>query len=341
MDTLKTGQELTAANTVMPAELDGDRAAHYARHSRADQTWVAYQKAVRRFAAWHAERFSVPAMPSAMPVIRDYVAWMADQDYSVSTINQAVAALASAHRLGGHPFNRAELVDTLKGIRREKAKPQRQARPLVTEDVRTIVSDFSLATTSGARDAALLSLGFAGALRRSELVGLDWQELGSGAGIVHLDGRGITITLLHSKGGKGEPEFVICPRADMPTACDALARWAAAAGLKPGEAVFRPIDKGGRIGASRLTDRSVARIIKARVRSRALATGRTEAEANELAGLFSGHSLRAGYATAAAMLGIPEWKIRKRTRHKTAELVARYVRAAEEWTDSGLKGVGF
>jgi hypothetical protein len=85
----------------------------------------------------------------------------------------------------------------------------------------------------------------------------------------------------------------------------------------------------------------VSRIIKGRIRARALATGRTEAEAAELARKFSGHSLRAGYATAAAMLGVPEWKIRKRTRHRTAELVARYVRAAEAWTDSGLKGVGF
>jgi hypothetical protein len=67
--------------------------------------------------------------------------------------------------------------------------------------------------------------------------------------------------------------------------------------------------------------------LKGRVRSRALA--------------LSGHSLRAGYITAAAPFGIPEWKIRRRSRHQTAEMVAGYVRAAEEWTDSGLKGVGF
>ena len=57
--------------------------------------------------------------------------------------------------------------------------------------------------------------------------------------------------------------------------------------------------------------------------------------------MCSGHSLRAGFCTAAAIAGKPEWKIRSRSRHKTAELVARYVRTAEEWTDSGLKGVGF
>ena len=105
--------------------------------------------------------------------------------------------------------------------------------------------------------------------------------------------------------------------------------------------VFREVIKGGEIGAQRLTDRSVARIIKRRVRQRALALGHQESEADELAEAFSGHSLRAGYCTAAAMAGVPEWKIRRGSRHRTAEMVARYVRAAEEWTDSGLKGIGF
>ena len=73
----------------------------------------------------------------------------------------------------------------------------------------------------------------------------------------------------------------------------------------------------------------------------AIATGRSDADATELAGLCSGHSLRAGYCTASAMAGVPEWKARRRSRHRSAETFAGYVRAAEEWTDSGLKGVGF
>jgi hypothetical protein len=77
------------------------------------------------------------------------------------------------------------------------------------------------------------------------------------------------------------------------------------------------------------------------VRARALANGASEADAGALAELCSGHSLRSGYCTAAALAGTPEWKIRRRSRHRTAELLARYVRVAEQWTDSGLKGVGF
>ena len=91
----------------------------------------------------------------------------------------------------------------------------------------------------------------------------------------------------------------------------------------------------------RLTDASVARIIKSRVRAHLIAKGESAPFAEAEAAKFSGHSLRAGFCTAAAVAGIPEWKIRRRSRHRTPALVARYVRAAEAWTDSALKGVGF
>lgn len=72
-----------------------------------------------------------------------------------------------------------------------------------------------------------------------------------------------------------------------------------------------------------------------------LSLGWAKLLAEEKAQAYSGHSLRAGYCTAAAEGGVPEWKIRRRSRHRTAGLVARYVRAAEDKKDSGLKGVGF
>jgi hypothetical protein len=178
-------------------------------------------------------------------------------------------------------------------------------------------------------------------MRRSELVGLDWQAQGEGTGFLVRDDRGLAITLLSSKTGKGEPEEVIIPCVDMPTACNALADWIDRAGIQPGAPLLRSVSKGGEISADRLSDRSVARIIKKEVRAWAIAAGRSEAEATELAELCSGHSLRAGYCTASAMAGVPEWKARRRSRHRSAETFAGYVRAAEEWTDSGLKGVGF
>ena len=109
------------------------------------------------------------------------------------------------------------------------------------------------------------------------------EPQGSGTGYLTRNHRGIVITLLSTKGGKGEPAEVIVPCADMPTACDAFDEWAAVAKLEPGHPVFREVVKGGHIGASRLSDRSVARIIKRRVRERALELGRSQAHADELA----------------------------------------------------------
>jgi integrase len=120
-----------------------------------------------------------------------------------------------------------------------------------------------------------------------------------------------------------------------------VSMWAARANLQPGEPVFRPIDKGQRIGAERLTDRSVSRIIKARVRAYAIANGMSKADAEALVARFSGHSLRAGYATAAAAQDVPSYRIQQHTRHKSAEMVARYIREADKWTKNGLEGVGF
>ena len=89
------------------------------------------------------------------------------------------------------------------------------------------------------------------------------------------------------------------------------------AGLQPGEPVFRPIDKRQCIGIGRLTDRSVSRIIKARARAYAIAAGKTEQMADELDERMSGHSLRAGYATAAAAANVPGYRIQQHTRHKS------------------------
>ncbi len=114
-------------------------------------------------------------------------------------------------------------------------------------------------------------LGWAAALRCSELVGLDWHELGFGSGYVQLSERGLVVTCPTSKGSQEDAVQIAIPWPDKPTACEALPRWAAIAQLKPREPVFRWIDKGGTIAPGRLTDRSVSRIVTARLRKLAIA----------------------------------------------------------------------
>jgi integrase len=95
----------------------------------------------------------------------------------------------------------------------------------------------------------------------------------------------------------------------MPAAARALRRWAAIAKLRPGEPVFRSINKGGTIDGQRLTDRSVSRIVKVRLRQLAIASGRSAVDANKLVAAFSSHSLRAGFATNAAEHDQPSYRL--------------------------------
>jgi integrase len=248
-------------------------------------------------------------------------------------------------RDAGYPFDRkhAAIARVWKGISNTKARKEtiRKAKALLANDLRDLIDGLDQQSASGARDAALLALGWAAALRRSELVGLDWQKLGAGGGFVRVDERGIVVTLMASKASQDQAESIVVPAEHMPKACQALERWAALANLNAGEPVFRAVDQCQFISTERLTDRSVARIVKARVKELVKQRGRSEAEAKELVELISGHSLRAGYATSAAARNMPAYRIQSHTRHKSAEVLAGYIREADKWTKSGLDGVGF
>ena len=218
-----------------------------------------------------------------------------------SSVNQALCAVVLAHHTAGHALDRKHpvIAETWRGISRKKARTEtlRQAQPITPADLRVMLDDLGAGAgrlPADARDAALLALGWSAALRRSELVGLDWEKIGTGTGTLRIDERGLVVTLNTSKGSQTEAASVVVPCPDMPAACGAVKVWASMAALQSGEPVFRSIDKGQRIGAGRLTGRSVARIIKMRVRALALASGKTEAEADVIAASMSGHSMRAG-----------------------------------------------
>lgn len=331
-----TGLAVQAATTSLSRQVDLE---DLIRASRAPATWRAYETACEAFEAWcrkHGHR----ALPASQEALQGYIAHLVHCGRAYATINLHVAGIASAHSAAGLPFDRICIKPVLKGVRRTIGKNQRQAQPLVAVDLKAIIEG-QPPTARGLRNTVLFSLGFAAALRQSELSGLDWMKRGAGTGFVEPVELGLRIVLEQSKTGVGEPQTIVVPSADMPTACKALEGWVLEAGVQPGEPILREVNKGGEIGCSRLSDRSIARTIKVEVYRRAIVIGHTEEKARELANACSGHSLRAGFCTAAAMSGVPEWKIRRRSRHKTAEMVARYVRAAEDWKDSGLKGVGF
>ena len=327
------------ADAPLPAELV-DRAKDYMTAARADQTRRAYARAWASFEGWCA-RHGREALPAGPDTVAGWITALADgadgrTPMARASINQSLCAIGLAHHTARHPFDRKHpiIAETWRGISRTKARTEtpRQAQPILPIDLRRILEDLSRVShrlPADARDAALLALGWAAALRRSELVGLDWERVGSGTGYLCVDERGLIVTLTQSKGSQTERATVVVPLADMPAAHAAVAAWASMAALTPGTPVFRPIDKCQHIASERLADRSVPRIIKARVRAFAIASGKSEVEADALTAAMSGHSLRAGYATAAAGADTPGYRIQQHTRHKSAEMVSRYVRDGE------------
>ena len=148
----------------------------YARANRATNTYRAYRAAWRRFAAWCAEHHC-PALPADALAVADYLAHAA-QRHKPSTLAVHVAAIAAAHKAAGHPDPTADerVAATMRGIRRVHGQPPTQREPLTLDDLRAMLRACG-DDLPGLRDRALLLVGFAGALRRSELVALDVEHI--------------------------------------------------------------------------------------------------------------------------------------------------------------------
>ena len=148
-------------------------------------------------------------------------------------------------------------------------------------------------------------------------------------------------------GGGSEPTIPLPPAARRaglrrrhPLRGYALARWVKLAKVRPGEPLFRRVTNTGTVGDDRLTDGSVARIVKNRLARHLLDAGRSPAEAAALVEAFSGHSLRAGYATTAGENEVADHRVQQRMRHKSMDTTSGYIRSGRQWSKSGLRAIG-
>ena len=176
----------------------------------------------------------------------------------------------------------------------------------------------------GQRDRALLLVGFAGAFRRSELVGIDVEH-------IEFVVEGMVILLSKSKTDQeGAGRKVGIPFGHNAATCPvgALTTWLEAAGIDSGP-VFRPVGRGGNVGAGRLANRSVALLVKHYVET----IGRDPRA-------FAGHSLRAGHATAAALAGVEERDIMRQTGHRSTAMLRRYIRDGSLFRSNSAAGLG-
>ncbi len=300
---------------VLDAQLVADlvplaaRAAELADAARAPNTRRAYARAWRTFRGW-AEARGRMALPAAPETLALYLTDRATA-VSVATLEQEIAAITDAHRAADvpSPTESRDVQLVWKGIRRTYGTPARGKAPVGVLDLARMVHELG-DTPSSVRDRAILLLGFAGGLRRSELVAVDVEDL-----VQNPDGYALRIRRSKTD-AEGEGHLIGIPNGRRPETCpvQAVRAWLALAGIQRG-AVFRPVTRHGTIGTSRLRDRAVAEILKRAARAIGL-------DAREI----SGHSLRAGLATEAVRAGVSERAIMAQTRHKSIAAFRGYVR---------------
>lgn len=280
----------------------------------APATRQAYASDVRAFEAWCAQHELI-ALPAVPEIVGAYLA-AAGEGYAISTLHRRVAAIAHASAVAGHPLNtRAPAIrETLRGIGRLHGLHRRRAAALGTAELQALTSVCE-ATMAGDRDRALLLLGFAGALRRSELVGLD---------VDHLAWRrdGVALRLPPARNDPmGERAEVVIVYGRYSGTCPvrALKCWLEAASITGGP-VFRKVTRADTVGPRRLGAPAVREILLKRA-SQAGLEG-TQAES------ISSHGLRAGFVTTAYDAGVPDEVIMGQTRHRDIATVRKYIRRA-------------
>jgi integrase len=234
---------------------------------------------------------------------------------AVATIERRLISIHRAHLDQNlkSPAVHVSVRQTMQGIRRTLGISQRRVRAIVKDDLLEMLALVDQQKPMrAARDRALLLIGFAGAFRRAELVAIQYED------ITAVD-EGIEIFLRRSKTDQeGVGRTVFIPRAKgarCPVA--AIDQWTAASGIDSGY-IFRRVTRHDTVGSRPLTGQSVALILKAAYR-----------RAGGNAGLVAGHSLRAGYVTAAATAGLQPFQIQQQTGHRSTATLARYIRPVE------------
>jgi integrase len=343
-DTLHSPQSALPAPpgpAAVPVHLErlAETARDYARGAKAAATQRAYAADWRHYTAWCRRRELEP-LPPAPQVVGLYLAASASEPpapgqkpNAVRTIERRLSAIVWNCAQRGQPLDRADrhIAEVMSGIRRRHGRPPDQKEAVLAEDLMRMVAtlDHDL---RGLRDRAILLIGFAGGLRRSEITGLDCgpDQTEDGAGWIELLNQGILIRVRSKTGwreveiGRGSSDAT-CPVA-------ALATWLELGRIAHGP-LFRRI-AGKKAGVGRLADKHVVRLVKRTALAAGVRGDLSEAERKRK---FSGHSLRAGLATSA---NVDERYVQKHLGHASAEMTRRYQRQRDRFRVNLTKAAG-
>jgi integrase len=319
-----------------------DRARDYVEAASSANTRRAYSSDWKHFAGW-CRRQLIEMFPPDPRVVGLYITACASgkatgdkKPNSVSTIERRLSSLTWNYAQRGQPLDRKDrhIATVMAGIRNTHASPPRQKEAILPKDLIAMLETLPRGTLRGLRDRAMLLLGFAGGLRRSEIVGLDVarDQTEDSRGWVEILEKGLLVTL---RGKTGWREVEI-GRGSSDATCPvvALETWLKLARVAHGPLFRRVTGQGKAVGAERLNAQEVARLVK----RAALAAGvRGDLSESEREMKFSGHSLRAGLASSAE---VDERYVQKQLGHASAEMTRRYQRRRDRFRVNLTKASG-
>jgi len=304
----------------------------YIRASKALATQRAYLSDWKHFVGW-CEKCGFAALPAAPSTVARYITYLSKpgdgaKPRKPATIIRRLTSINRMHKIEkldspASLNNNPGVADTLHGIQRRLGVKQQRKEPLTRERIVEVLGILD-GPIAAARDKALLLIGFAGALRRSELAAMRFED-------VTWHRKGITINLPRSKTdqeAKGRTIEILWGVHKQTCPVTALENWLKISQVKDGFA-FRSVGRHGSIGKG-LHPNSVGKLVKRLVK-------RTTIESPEL---YGGHSLRAGFVTEASANGATDLQIMKQTGHTSAEMVHRYARADQEDKQTAMSKLG-
>jgi integrase len=288
----------------------------YERASLSSNTLRSYKSMWKKFEGWCLENKQV-ALPASAETVALYISNIGES-VSFSTLDSVLAAIEAVHEKAGLQVKGDNAIyrRVRKGIRRTHKENQltRQAPALTVLDLKGVCCNLG-DDLKGTRDRALITTAFFGAFRRSEVASLDVEH-------IEFNEQGATVSLMQSKTSDTK-QVVYLSYAKDNDICPvkALKRWLEASKIYKG-AVFRYFMKGEKIG-ERISGHSISEVIKRHFGKR-----------------YSGHSARRGLVTASAEKGTSLHVIKKHSRHKSANMVLRYIDDAKGFEDSAVAVLG-
>ena len=297
------------------------------KSSKANNTVRAYNADFNDFGIFCAKN-GFKSLPSEPKIISLYLPHLSTQNVKMSTLKRRLVSIGVIHKLKGHYIDtkHPSIIENIMGIKRRKGSAQNGKKPLLINNLKLIINSidqYKKDEIKQLRDKSIILIGFSGGFRRNEIVSLNYEDL-------EFVPEGLKITLRKSKTDQfGEGSLKGLPYFDNSNYCPviSLQKWLNISKIKSGP-VFRRFIKGSKISEKRLTDQTVALLIKKYL---------------ELAGInsrnFSGHSLRSGFATSAAESGAEERSIMAMTGHKSTEMVRRYIKEANLFKNNALNKI--